>query len=81
MAREILYKKLSVSNEKQPELKTQNVNLIEWLSSHRLINISGLCKQVGINRSNFDKYCKMKSIPLKYESKIINILKHYGYGK
>lgn len=56
-------------------------SLIEWLKSHHLINISALCREAGINRSNFDKSLKMGLISPKHEIKLIEILKHYGYGK
>jgi hypothetical protein len=44
-----------------------------------LINISGLCKEAGINRSNFDKSLKMGAISPKHENVLSNILKKYGY--
>lgn len=56
-------------------------NLIEWLKSHPLINISALCREAGINRSNFDKSLKMGVISLKHEDALIKILKKYGYDK
>ena len=56
-------------------------SLIEWLKSHPLINISALCREAGINRSNFDKSLKMGLISLKHENELIIILKKYGYGK
>jgi len=54
-------------------------NLVEWLKRHELINISALCRQAGINRSNFDKSLKMGLISPKHESVLSNILKKYGY--
>jgi len=86
MSREILYKKTTekesdLTNEKS---KTNNVTeqgLVEWIRSHELLNISALCKQAGINRSNFDKSLRMGLISPKHEPILIKILKNYGYGK
>ena len=63
-----------------PVKGSQPESLIEWLKTHPLINISALCRESGINRSNFDKRLKMGLIPPKHEIKLIKILKQYGYG-
>lgn len=85
MTREILYKKPSEQKQNLPDFKIvserKNTSLIEWIKVHKLINISGLCKEAGINRSNFDKSLKMGAISPKHEITLINILKDYGYGK
>jgi len=85
MSREILYKKeLDVKINVSPKQEVAKVNtesLVEWLKCHELINISALCRQTGINRSNFDKSLKMGLISSKHENKLIDILKKYGYGK
>lgn len=85
MTREILYKKSSEQKQNLPDFKIvserKNTSLIEWIKVHKLINISGLCKEAGINRSNFDKSLKMGAISPKHEITLINILKDYGYGK
>jgi hypothetical protein len=60
---------------------SQPQSLVEWLKCHELINISALCREAGINRSNFDKSLKMGLISPKHETTLINILKNYGYGK
>ena len=57
----------------------KNESLTEWLKSHPLVNISALCREAGINRSNFDKSLKMGIISQKHEIKLIQILKKYGY--
>lgn len=65
-----------------PPLKgNQPKSLVEWLKCHELINISALCREAGINRSNFDKSLKMRLISPKHENILIDILKNYGYGK
>ena len=83
MTREILYKKPSEQKQNLPDFKIvserKNASLIEWIKVHKLINISGLCKEAGINRSNFDKSLKMGAISPKHEITLINILKDYGY--
>lgn len=83
MTREILYKKPSEQKQNLPDFKIvlerKNTSLIEWIKVHKLINISGLCKEAGINRSNFDKSLKMGAISPKHEITLINILKDYGY--
>jgi DNA-binding phage protein len=62
-------------------LNEEDLSLSKWIKSHKLINISALCKEAGINRSNFDKSLKMDSIPEKHEKILIDILKRYGYKK
>lgn len=57
----------------------QSQSLAEWLRCHPLINISALCREAGINRSNFDKSLKMGLISQKHEIKLNKILKQYGY--
>ena len=54
-------------------------NLIDWLKSHPLVNFSALCREAGINRSNFDKSLKMGTISPKHQNKLVKILKNYGY--
>jgi hypothetical protein len=76
--------KLITDNEKKIAIYAKvsvykNESLIEWLKSHPLVNISALCREAGINRSNFDKSLKMGLISQKHEIKLVNILKKYGY--
>lgn len=77
--------KLVTDNEKKVLINTsvsvyKEESLIEWLKSHPLVNISALCREAGINRSNFDKSLKMGIISPKHENKLVKILKNYGYG-
>jgi hypothetical protein len=86
MSREILYKKTTekesdLTNEKSKTNNATEQGLVEWIRSHELLNISALCKQAGINRSNFDKSLRMGLISPKHEPILIKILKNYGYGK
>ena len=84
MAREILFKKSDFEPTKSAQVpKEEKIkeSIVGWLNAHPLINISGLCRLAKINRANFDKYLKMKEIPQKHETTLINILKNYGYGK
>jgi hypothetical protein len=87
MAREILFKKSKESEYEKSPVPSQvskekiNKSIADWLIAHPLINISGLCRLAAINRANFDKYLKMKKIPQKHETALINILKNYGFGK
>lgn len=53
--------------------------IAEWLDSHVLFSISGMCSQVGINASNFSKQKAMGKIPKVHQPKIEAILKDYGY--
>jgi len=76
--------KLVMDNEKKVGINTsvpvhKNESLVEWLKSHPLINISALCREACINRSNFDKSLKMGIISPKHENKLVKILKNYGY--
>ena len=77
--------KLVTDNEKKVLINTsvsvyKEESLIEWLKSHPLVNISALCREASINRSNFDKSLKMGIISPKHENKLVKILKNYGYG-
>jgi hypothetical protein len=88
MAREILFKKSKESEYEKSPAPSQvpkeekiNESIADWLIAHPLINISGLCRLAEINRANFDKYLKMKKIPQKHETALVNILKNYGFGK
>lgn len=77
--------KLVTDNEKKVLINTsvsfyKEESLVEWLKSHPLVNISALCREAGINRSNFDKSLKMGIISPKHENKLVKILKNYGYG-
>ena len=77
--------KLARDNEKKVLINTsvsvyKEESLVEWLKSHPLVNISALCREAGINRSNFDKSLKMGIISPKHENKLVKILKNYGYG-
>lgn len=85
MSREILYKKEvtfggSVKIDVSPKQEVVKANsLVDWLKTHELINISALCREAGINRSNFDKSLKMGLISAKHEAVLSKILKKYGY--
>ena len=83
MSREILYKKEvggSVKIDVSPKQEVAKADtLVDWLKTHELINISALCRQAGINRSNFDKSLKMGLISPKQEAVLSKILKKYGY--
>jgi len=77
--------KLVTDNEKKVLINTsvsvyKEESLVEWLKSHPLVNISALCREASINRSNFDKSLKMGIISPKHENKLVKILKNYGYG-
>ena len=74
----ISYLKKSIDLKKDVNLASP-VDLIEWIKNKDLINKSALCKSVGLNRANFDKYLKMGKFPDKIELLIINKLKEYGY--
>lgn len=62
--------------------KKQSDIIVQWLKSHPLINISGLCDYIGYNRRNFasvlngDRY-----LPAKYQTRVIKVLKLYGYNQ
>jgi len=83
MSREILYKKEvggSVKIDVSPKQEVAKADsLVDWLKTHELINISALCREAGINRSNFDKSLKMGLISPKQEAVLSKILKKYGY--
>lgn len=53
--------------------------IADWLDSHVLFSINGMCSQIGVNTSNFMKYKSSGKIPIKFIDKIETILKNYGY--
>lgn len=66
------------------ELSTANrsENIYKWLKSHRLINLNGLCKIVGTDRTNLMKAMAVnKELKFDLIVKIIAELKNYGYAE
>lgn len=80
--------KIENKPQKEPEIKKKAViewnskYLYEWLDLHPMINLNGLCRDAGVDRSNFAKW-KKAGTDLKPEvvAKLTEILKQYGYGK
>jgi len=54
--------------------------LAEWIKNAELINKSALCKEVGIDRANLDKYIQRGYIPEKFVGVLGKALYKYGYS-
>lgn len=62
------------------EHEQRSNNIAKWLRAHPLINISGLCRQIGYDRRNFASVLEGdRCLPVKYISMVERILKSYGY--
>ena len=60
-------------------MENHSEKLANWLKDATLINRSALCKQVGIDRGNLDKFLQRGSIPEKYIEPLAKALCDYGY--
>ncbi len=65
-----------------PEIiKTKSKKITSWIKSHPAIKWSLICKNVGIDKGNFQKVLKSESPSIKIENivKLEKELKKYGY--
>ena len=53
--------------------------LANWIKKATLINKSALCKQIGLDRANLDKYLQRGEIPEKFVADLGRALYDYGY--
>jgi hypothetical protein len=58
-------------------------NVVEWIKNHPLFKYAGMCKDIGVDRSNFyNQYIHGKSkIPPELLDKIIAVIVEYGYTR
>lgn len=69
--------------EDLPEIiKTKSKKITDWIKSHPAIKWSLICKNVGIDKGNFQKVLKSDSPSIKIENiiKLEKELKKYGYA-
>lgn len=57
----------------------QSIVLANWIKKAELINRAALCKQVGLDRANLDKYLQRGEIPEKFIADLGKALYDYGY--
>jgi len=56
--------------------------LYNWLKSHPLINLNGLCKEVGVDRANFKKWMDAeKELKDSMFDKFWHVLGNYGFAQ
>jgi len=55
--------------------------IINWLDSHPLFSINGMCRLIKADTSNFMKYKNKGVIQEKHFLKIKKIIKNYGYDE
>jgi len=96
LSRQILFQKGKTTEEPEKEVKktapakrletpqkpakSTSKDLYDWLDSHELINLAGLCRLAGVDKSNFLKRLgKNKELPRETLAKFSKILSDYGY--
>jgi len=76
-------KKPKIEPKEKIELTTEQKSkaLYKWLESHPLVNLNGVCLEVGVDRANFVKGMSKKKI-LKEDIliKFQAALKEYGFS-
>lgn len=60
-------------------MEKQSIVLANWIKNAELINKSALCKKVGLDRANLDKYLQRGEIPEKFIADLGKALYDYGY--
>lgn len=60
-------------------MEKQSIVLANWIKNAELINRAALCKQVGLDRANLDKYLQRGEIPEKFIADLGKALYDYGY--
>lgn len=60
-------------------MEKQSIELANWIKKSELINRSALCKAIGMDRANLDKYLQRGEIPEKFISELGKALYQYGY--
>jgi len=81
---------ISVENKKSNEIniddilgiaKNKSKKIVLWIKSHPAIKWSVICKNVGIDKGNFQKILKSEDPSIKIENiiKLEKELKKYGY--
>lgn len=63
------------------EIKTGNSSEIKaWFLSHPLLSINGICKEAGLDTSNFNKLLNSdKEMPKDKIDLLLPIIKQYGF--
>lgn len=74
--------KAAPESKKEVKIATTSKSLYDWLETHELINLAGLCKKVGYDRANFvNGWGSGKELKPEVLAKFIEILKSYGYAQ
>lgn len=62
-------------------IKTKSKKITTWIKSHPAIKWSLICKNIGIDKGNFQKTLKSENPSIKIENiiKLEKELKKYGY--
>lgn len=60
---------------------SEQEQVLEWLEVNKSVfKKSALCEKIGVDKGNFSKYLKMKSIPEKFIPDIITFITPFGYS-
>lgn len=72
-------------NKEYTRKTVPNIDLmINWINSHPFFKWSAMCKEIGIDKGNFQRILKSKSSPKISQEKvdkILIIIKKYGYAE
>lgn len=68
-------------NQPSEQKKATSEDIYKWIQSRPLINLNGICGEVGVDRANFAKGMQ-KNRQLKEDvlNKFIEVLKVYGFS-
>jgi len=59
---------------------TVSESICEWLDTHPLFKVAGMCKVLGIDAGNFDKCRRMKVFPEKHIEGVLGCIREYGHN-
>lgn len=60
-----------------------SAEVVKWINTHEYFKWSPMCLKIGLDKGNFKRTLESPdpSIPEKYLTQIIAIIKQYGYAK
>jgi len=60
-----------------------SADVVGWINSHEYFKWSPMCLKIGLDKGNFKRTLESPdpSIPEKYLTQIVAIIKQYGYAK
>lgn len=66
-----------------PQKLNSPIDVVRWINTHHYFKWSTMCVKIGLDKGNFARTLESAnpSIPQKYLSQIVEIIKEYGYAK